>query len=49
MNGWQAIFDSVPRFKGHTQEIVFLTRWQLGDTYKFRWEPQTPEQGAHTP
>ena len=41
-----AIFDSVPHFKGHTQEIVCLTRMQLGEKYQYHWEPKTPEQGA---
>lgn len=41
-----AIFDSVPHFRGHTQEIVHLTRLQLGDAYTFAWTPSTPEQGA---
>jgi hypothetical protein len=30
-----AIFDSVAYFKGHTQEIVHLTRMQLRDSYVF--------------
>jgi hypothetical protein len=41
-----AIFDSVPHFRGHTQEIISLTRLQLGDAYKLAWAPTTPEQGA---
>jgi hypothetical protein len=41
-----AIMDSVPHFSGHTQEIVCLTRLQLGDAYQFRWVPATHEQGA---
>jgi hypothetical protein len=41
-----AIFDSIPHFRGHTQEIVHLTRLQLGDAYQFAWAPGTPEQGA---
>ncbi len=41
-----AVFDSVPHFRGHTQEIVHMTRLQLGDAYKFAWAPTTPEQGA---
>jgi hypothetical protein len=41
-----AIFDSVPHFRGHTQEIVHMTRLQLGDAYKFAWTPSTREQGA---
>jgi len=44
--GWGAIFHSVPHFNGHTQEIVCYTRMQLGDAYKFYWQPQTHEQGA---
>ena len=41
-----AVFDSVPHFRGHTQEIVHMTRLQLGDAYKFAWTPTMPEQGA---
>ena len=44
--GLAAIFDSVAHFKGHTQEIVCLTRMQLGDSYRFEWIPSTPEEGA---
>jgi hypothetical protein len=43
-----AIFDSVAHFQGHTQEIVSLTRMQLGAAYRFAWTPQTREQGAPT-
>ena len=46
LSGLGAIFDSVPHFRGHTQEIVHMTRLQLGDAYKFAWTPTTPEQGA---
>jgi hypothetical protein len=46
ITGWAAVFHSVPHFNGHTQEIICLTRLQLGDAYKFYWQPQTPEQGA---
>src|SRR5215510_2596413 len=45
VTGLAAIFDSVPHFRGHTQEIVSLTRLQLGDAYKFSWAPATLEQG----
>ena len=41
-----AIFDSIPHFGGHTQEIVNLTRQQLGDDYQFEWTPSTPEEGV---
>jgi hypothetical protein len=44
--GLVAIFDSVAHFKGHTQEIICLTRMQLGEAYKFNWAPSTPEEGA---
>jgi hypothetical protein len=46
VTGLQAIFSSVPHFRGHTQEIILMTRLQLGDAYKFAWAPATPEQGA---
>src|SRR5262249_24000600 len=44
VTGLGAIFSSVPHFRGHTQEIVHLTRLQLGDAYRFAWKPTTPEQ-----
>jgi hypothetical protein len=46
VRGLAAIFDSVPHFRGHTQEIVQITRVQLGNGYQFAWTPATPEQGA---
>lgn len=46
VNGIGAIFDSVPHFRGHTQEIIHLTRSQLGEGYRLAWTPTTPEQGA---
>jgi hypothetical protein len=44
--GLSAIFDSLSHLAGHAQEIVHLTRVQLGETYHFAWAPATPEQGA---
>jgi len=41
-----AIFESLAHFNGHTQEIVHITRLQLGDAYRFAWIPSTPEQIA---
>jgi hypothetical protein len=41
-----AIFDSLAHFQGHTQEIIHLTRLQLGDRYRFAWGPASAEQGA---
>jgi hypothetical protein len=35
VTGLAALFDSVPHFRGHTQEIVHLTRALLGDAYQF--------------
>jgi hypothetical protein len=46
VTGAAAIFDSIPHFRGHTQEIVHMTRLQLGEAYKFAWTPTTSEQGA---
>jgi hypothetical protein len=46
VTGVAAIFDSVPHFRGHTQEIVHLTRLQLGERYQFQWVPRSPEQGS---
>ena len=45
-SGWGAVFDCVPHFKGHTQEIICLTRIQLGNSYRYHWQPKTPEEGA---
>jgi hypothetical protein len=41
-----AVFDCVAHFNGHTQEIVYATRLQLGHNYHVQWSPATPEQGA---
>ena len=46
VTGLAALFDSVLHFRGHTQEVVNMTRLQLGDRYKIAWMPTTPEQGA---
>ena len=35
MNGFQALFNAIPHFRGHTQEIVHMTRSLLGDRYKY--------------
>lgn len=48
--GLAALFSSVAHFRGHAQEIVHLTRLQLGEGYQFAWAPVAPEQGApHRP
>jgi len=46
VTGIAAIFHSVAHFQGHVQEIVHLTRCELGDDYRFEFVPTTPEQGA---
>jgi hypothetical protein len=40
-----AIFDCVAHLGGHTQEVVYITRLQLGDAYRFAWIPG-PEHGG---
>ena len=46
VTGLEAIFDSVPHFKGHSQEIIHMTRCLLGDEYQFAWVPATSAEGA---
>jgi uncharacterized damage-inducible protein DinB len=46
VSGLRALFDTLPHFRGHTQEIVFRTRLLLGDKYRFAWAPKTKEEGA---
>ena len=46
VTGIQAIFESVAHFRGHTQEIVHMTRCQLGDSFEFDFVPTNTEQGA---
>lgn len=47
VTGLAALIHSVTHFRGHTQEIVHMTRVLLGDAYQFQWTPP-PEQGATT-
>jgi hypothetical protein len=44
-----AVFDCLTHLSGHAQEIVYVTRLQLGEAYRFAWVPATPEQGAVSP
>ncbi|GAB5402590.1 MAG: DUF1572 family protein [Aureliella sp.] len=39
VSGAQVLWDSVSHFQGHVQEIVHITRIQLGDRYKFDFTP----------
>ena len=43
-----ATWHSLEHLGGHTQEIIYITRLQLGDRYRFAWTPSSPEQGAPT-
>lgn len=42
----RSVFSSVPHFRGHTQEIVHMTRALLGPDYRFAWTPHQPVHGA---
>lgn len=44
VTGIAAFVHAITHFCGHTQEVVHLTRTQLGDRYKFSWVPSTPEE-----
>ncbi len=46
VTGIAAIFHSVSHFQGHTQEIIHMTRFQLGEEYRFDFVPKTPEERA---
>ena|SRR5688572_17746467 len=39
----EALFDTIPHFRGHVQEIIHMTREQLGEGYRFDFMP-TKEQ-----
>ena len=42
----QAVVDSVTHFRGHTQEIIHITRIQLGAAYEFDFVPGPDQQGG---
>ncbi|QDU57389.1 DinB superfamily protein [Aeoliella mucimassa] len=46
VTGVEILFDTIPHFQGHTQEIICYTRMQVGPAYRFYWSPSTPEEGA---
>ena len=45
VTGMRAIFHAAAHFRGHTQEIVHMTRCQLGDHYEFDFIPSTSQPG----
>jgi hypothetical protein len=42
----QAIAHTIPHFRGHVQEIIHMTREQLGEKYRFDFVPKGTEQEA---
>ncbi len=46
VTGFDAVVQSISHFRGHSQEIVHMTRELIGDAYQFHFVPSTPEQGA---
>jgi hypothetical protein len=45
----QAIFNTVSHFRGHVQEIIHMTRAQLGERYRFDFVPKGEQVAAHGP
>jgi hypothetical protein len=46
----RAISHTISHFRGHVQEIIHMTREQLGEKYTFDFIPKTQEQiSAHGP
>jgi hypothetical protein len=43
-SGLEAIMHTVPHFRGHTQEIIHMTRQQLRGAYEFDFVPTGEEQ-----
>ncbi|MGA2439387.1 MAG: DUF1572 family protein [Tepidisphaeraceae bacterium] len=39
-----AIMSTIPHFRGHVQEIIHITRQQLGEKYRFDFVPKGKEQ-----
>jgi hypothetical protein len=40
----KAIAHTIPHFRGHVQEIIHMTREQLGEKYRFDFVPKGKEQ-----
>lgn len=41
-----ALSDTLGHLRGHTQELIYITRFRRGGDYQFRWQPSSVEQGA---
>ncbi|MCA9019399.1 MAG: DUF1572 family protein, partial [Planctomycetaceae bacterium] len=39
-----AVSHTVPHFVGHTHQIIYLTRLQLGKAYQFDWSPNSQQK-----
>jgi hypothetical protein len=48
-NVLEAIVNSVSHFRGHVQEIIHITREQVGEKYRFDFVPKGKEQEAGAP
>ena len=46
LTGMQAAIESVAHFRGHTQEIIHMTRAFRGDDYQFSFIPGPDQQGG---
>ncbi|WP_422930437.1 DUF1572 family protein [Singulisphaera sp. PoT] len=41
-----AIWRPIEHLGGHAQEVIYISRFQLGEDYRFAYVPKTPEQGS---
>lgn len=41
-----AISHTVTHFVGHTHQIIYITRQQLGEQYQFHWSPDTDRRNV---
>lgn len=46
VTGLGAVLHSVPHFVGHTHQVIYITRLQLGASYKFAWSPDSGRSGV---
>lgn len=44
-----ALFDTVAHFRGHVQEIIHMTREQLGEKYRFDFVPTAEQEKVMGP
>lgn len=41
VSGLQAVNHTVTHYVGHTHQVIYITRWLLGDRYRFAWTPDS--------